>query len=120
MRAVDLDPKLAEAHYRLAKLEKEPAAALRRYAAALVADPGFVDAHFGHGNLLNRLGMYREAIAAYRRAIALEPSATDLRINLALALRSDGQGAAALAEAHAVLRRAHRMENILIRNAVLE
>lgn len=103
-QAVNLDPTLAEAHYRLAKLEREPDLALRRYTAALAADPEFVDAFFGKANLLNRLGRHRQAIAAYRQAIALEPAATDLRINLALALRADAQAEAALAEAHTVLR----------------
>ena len=43
------------------------------------------------------------AIPHYRRAIAIEPEATDLRINLALSLRAVGQDSESLKEARAIL-----------------
>ena len=85
---------IAVAAYRIAK-ERKDAVWYRR---SLEHKPAYPDALFGLANLLQRGGDAEAAIPLYESAIRLEPTATDLRINLGLALRKVGR----LAEASAV------------------
>ena len=54
-------------------------------------------------NYLHNQGDSAEAVIYYRKAVAIEPEATDLRINLALTLRSLGREMESLKEAKAIL-----------------
>jgi tetratricopeptide (TPR) repeat protein len=60
------------------------------------------EAHYHSANALQRLGNLAEAVAAYRRALALNPNLVEAHINMGNALR----GLGALAEAAASYRRA--------------
>lgn len=48
-------------------------AAARLIGRAVAVVPGMASAHFNLGNQLSRAGRYEEAVAAYRRLLALEP-----------------------------------------------
>ena len=79
------------------------------------ASPGKLD-RFVQGKLANMYadigdvylsaGLYAEAIAEYRRALALGPTFVDLRAKLAGALRDSGERDAAIAEYEEVVRQA--------------
>jgi tetratricopeptide (TPR) repeat protein len=79
------------------------------------ASPGKLD-RFVQGKLANMYadigdvylsaGLYAEAIAEYRRALALGPAFVDLRAKLAGALRDAGERDAAIAEYEEVVRQA--------------
>ena len=54
-------------------------------------------------NYLQSQGDNEDAVKYYRKAVAIEPEATDLRINLALTLRTLGREMESLKEAKAIL-----------------
>ena len=58
------------------------------------------------GDVYLSAGLYAEAIAEYRRALALGPTFVDLRAKLAGALRDSGERDAAIAEYEEVVRQA--------------
>ena len=107
VRAVELDPSIAEAHYQVAKAIKDKGGdadkILYHYQQCIALDPKHVHALFGMANYLQSQGNMDSAILNYRKAIAIEPDATDLRINLALALRLAGQSEESLKEAKEIL-----------------
>ncbi len=76
-RALAIDETLAEAHVSLAMVQKEYdwdwAAAGRGYERALELNPNYAVAHQWYGEYLAALGRHAEAIAAFRRAIDLDP-----------------------------------------------
>jgi tetratricopeptide (TPR) repeat protein len=81
--ALSLAPNFAPAHATLALIEGEQSqmaeAPLRR---AVALDPSYSEAWNWLGNSLNRQGRLREAIAAYQRAIAIDPLLYPAVINL--------------------------------------
>jgi tetratricopeptide (TPR) repeat protein len=66
------------------------------YRMATEADPEYALAFFDHGNVLDELRRLPEAIAAYKRAVALMPSYADALYNLALAYERNGDRRKAL------------------------
>ena len=66
------------------------------YRMATENDESYALAFFDLGNVLDELKRLPEAVAAYRRAIALEPRYADAHYNLALALERNGQRRSAL------------------------
>ncbi len=66
------------------------------YRLATESDSSYALAFFDLGNVLDELKRLPEAIAAYRRAIQLQPRYADAHYNLALALERHGQRRAAL------------------------
>ncbi len=66
------------------------------YRMATEADPEYALAFFDHGNVLDELRRLPEAIAAYKRAVALMPSYADALYNLALAYERNGERRKAL------------------------
>ena len=56
--------------------------ALRECEAAIRFDPGYAEAHNLQGIILEELGRTQEAMAAYRRAVRLDPTFNDARENL--------------------------------------
>jgi tetratricopeptide (TPR) repeat protein len=97
VKALHLDPNLAEAHLALGKVyfwKIDLAAALREYQRAIELKPNDADAHHWYGNdALSALGRSDEAIAEGKRAIELDPLSvvinTDLGTTLYYAHRFD-------------------------------
>ena len=75
--AKQLDPKLPDANLALAdiqyRIHLDYPGALAAYEAVLEDRPGDVDALWGRGLVLRRLGRFSEAIASYDAAIKLNP-----------------------------------------------
>ncbi len=95
----------AEWQYRAGELaweRGEPADALRHFEAALRLDPGLSSARAGEGRALAALGRTREALSAYRAALAKQPS-PQYALELGELYDSLGRSAEARAQ-YAVLR----------------
>lgn len=77
-RALELDPRLPEAHLAMAeaalfyRLDWDRAG--REYREALALDPGWADTHHSYGFYLAALGRHDEAIASIERARELDPA----------------------------------------------
>lgn len=69
--------------------------ALRELRASLALDNGVAETHGVMGLLLNALGKYPEARAAYNKALSLAPSNPDIHNNYGVFLCSQGELAAA-------------------------
>jgi protein O-GlcNAc transferase len=66
--------------------DKQFGAAARQYREALARDGSLFDAWYGLGFAQCAVGEYGEAVSALRKALALKPDATRLRVNLAESL----------------------------------
>lgn len=98
-RAVELDPRHADAHVNLGRLLHEVgevAAAEVHYRIALDESPGHVTAAFDLGVALEDQARTEEAAAAYERVLAADPSHADAHFNLARLLEKAGRKPAAL------------------------
>lgn len=100
-RALELDPSLAEPHFRLANVERftgdaEAAAAHRRKAIEL--EPDHPLALSMRADEAREAGRMEEFIALYRRLIAMDPLATGYRANFAWELLGSGRYEESLAE----------------------
>ncbi len=98
-RALELDPRHADAHVNLGRLLQEAgriAHAAAHYRLALDADPDHATAAFNLGIALEDMGRYGEAVAAYQRAIRTDPTMADAYYNLARLYEKMGKKAAAL------------------------
>lgn len=104
-KAVDLDPRDAEAHIVLGSTLQElgrgqEAEGIYRKAIALI--PGFAPAHYCLAITLQVLGRLDEAEASYRNSIALNPQFLEAHVNLGNTLRNLGRAQ----EAEAIFRTA--------------
>ncbi len=76
-QALAIDEGLAEAHVSLAMVRKEHdwdwAGAGREYERALELSPNYAIAHQWYGEYLAALGRHTEAVAAFQRAVELDP-----------------------------------------------
>ena len=97
-------------------------AAVDVYREALAADPDFAPAHAGLGLALYDLADYRAAVAAFARALALDPAlpvAASLRVYAGHSLRELGDHDAAAQEYEAALvidpRSAAALDNLAMR-----
>jgi len=87
LKALRLDPNLAEAHLALGKVlffsEIDLAGALREYQRAIELQPNDATAHHWLGNdTLAALGRFEEAIAQGKRAVELDPLSTIINTDL--------------------------------------
>ena len=87
LKALQLDPNLAEAHAALGKVlffrEIDLAGAMREYKRAIELNPNDATAHHWFGNdSLAALGRFDEAIAEGKRAIELDPLSTVINVDL--------------------------------------
>jgi TolB-like protein/lipoprotein NlpI len=87
LKALQLDPNLAEAHVALGKIlffrEIDLAGAMREYKRAIELNPNDATAHHWFGNdTLAALGRFEEAIAEGKRAIELDPLSTVINVDL--------------------------------------
>lgn len=88
-RAIDADPRFADAHVNLGRLyaeEGDRKAADRHYRYAVTLEPGNALAWFNWGVLHQEQGRTEEAIDAYRAAVRLDPAFADAHYNLAAIL----------------------------------
>lgn len=101
-RAVELDPKLVQAHINLLSLYGRVGnlpKAEEQYRAVMALNPEqFPKAHYDYGVLLLRKGKYKEAEEAFRHALRIDPSYTQARNNLGYMLERQGKIAEAEAE----------------------
>jgi eukaryotic-like serine/threonine-protein kinase len=105
LRALDLDPNLAEARLALANVRLNALRwedAEREYRRAVELNPNFAQAHSGYSYYLSLVGRHDEAIAAVRRAKELDPLSpgvsADIGYRLFFARRYD-EAAGALKQA---------------------
>jgi TolB-like protein/tetratricopeptide (TPR) repeat protein len=97
LKALSLDPNLAEAHAALGKLHYftiDLAGSLREYERAIQLEPNYATAHQWYGNdSLVSFARFDQAIGEGRRAVELDPQSAvinaDLGITLYLARRYD-------------------------------
>lgn len=87
IKALRLDPDLAEAHLALGKVlffgEIDLAGAMREYKRAIELKPNDADAHHWYGNdTLAALGQFEEAIAEGRRSVELDPLSVVINVDL--------------------------------------
>lgn len=98
-RAVELDPRHADAHVNLGRLlhEKgETRAAESHYRVALDIDRSHPTAAFNLGVVLDDMKREQEALAAYRRALDIDPENADAHYNLAGVYERLGRKAGAI------------------------
>lgn len=83
LKAVELDPNLAEAHVALTYVknhfETDWPGAEQEARRALELDPGSLDAHIAYGNLLMGLGRHDEAIREMQSAERLDPLSSEIQ-----------------------------------------
>lgn len=85
-RALELDPRHADAHINLGRLVHESGnadAAREHYRQALASRPADATAAFNLGVALEDLGSLADALAAYENAITLDPANADAHYNAA-------------------------------------
>jgi len=83
LRALALDPALAEAHASMGSIYRydyEWPAALQELRTALGLKPDYATAHQWYGDVLLDLGKLREAQAEYDRAMDLDPASSIIKI----------------------------------------
>ena len=87
LKALRLDPNLAEAHAALGKVlffsEIDLAGAMREYKRAIELEPNDATAHHWFGNdTLAALGQFEEAIAEGKRSVELDPLSIVINVDL--------------------------------------
>jgi tetratricopeptide (TPR) repeat protein len=93
-RAISINPSiaqyhgnLAEANYRMARLDEAIAASRK----AIELKPDFAPAHHNLGMALLRKGMAAQAVEALTAAARLQPASAEIQNDLAVALNNNGQ-----------------------------
>ena len=90
LRALDLDPTLAEAHTSLAYArffyDRDWAAAERSFRRAIALNPTYPTAHHWFAYYLTALGRHDEAVERGRRALALDPLSLVINSDLGFVL----------------------------------
>jgi serine/threonine protein kinase/tetratricopeptide (TPR) repeat protein len=89
-KALELDPSLPEAHASMGLVllvfEWDFAEAEREFRRAIDLNPGYPYAHVWYAELLYGNGRYDESISENRKAVALEPFTSNIRVNLGVTL----------------------------------
>jgi tetratricopeptide (TPR) repeat protein len=88
LKAVELDPRLADAHNNLGVLYHQAGdfdAAIAEFTAAVHADPFYSEAYLNMGNSLRKKREFDKAIGALREALRLDPQCVDCHFNLGVA-----------------------------------
>jgi len=94
VKALDKDPRLAEAHANLAWLLDRRGSvgdAVRHYEVAIELQPDNARIHLNFGALLAELKFFHAAEAAYRRALLVDPSLPGTWCNLGALLAQNGR-----------------------------
>lgn len=118
LKALELDPSLAEAHASMARLKEDYdwdwEGAEQDYQKAIELNPGLGAVHAWYANLLAETGRLSEAVVESRRALDLDPLSSFVNSNLASILYFAGDYPAALEQTFKTLEidrgsaRAHR------------
>lgn len=118
LKALALDPSLAEAHASMAKLKEDYdwdwTGAEQDYKQAIELNPGLGNVHAWYANLLAETGRLPEAVNESRRALELDPLSAFVNSNLASILYFAGDYPAAFDQTSRTLQidpqsaRAHR------------
>ena len=86
LRALEFDPKLAEAHASLGFLRRffdwEWSSAEREFRSAVRLNPGYATGRRWHGQFLSGMGRHEEAIAEVRVALDLDPLSVIIHTSL--------------------------------------
>jgi tetratricopeptide (TPR) repeat protein len=93
-RALEIDPKYAEAHSNLgmALFQKgQVDEAVAHYQKALEINPNDATTHYNFGNALFQKGQVDEAVAHYQKALEIQPSFAAAHSNIGNALFQKGQ-----------------------------
>jgi serine/threonine protein kinase/tetratricopeptide (TPR) repeat protein len=89
-KALELDSSLSEAHASMGLVllvfEWDFAEAEREFRRAIDLNPGYPYPHVWYAELLYGIGRYDESISENRKAVALEPFTSNIRVNLGLSL----------------------------------
>jgi len=96
-KAIEIQPTKAEFHFNLGvwlaqiePLELNIDQALASFDRALAIRPGYGDAWYRRGNLLEKTNREKEAIASYRQALAVNPSSFEAANDLGVLLEKKG------------------------------
>ena len=99
-------PESASARLKLARTLAEigqPGPAERCALAAIDADAGLPDAHQFHGELMQQLGRFDEAVASFGRALALQPRRTEAYLGIAFSKKLSSADDAMLSSMRALV-----------------
>jgi len=113
LRAVELDPELAEAHAAvgcLRSFHRDGPGALHAHARAIGLRPGYAGAHQWRSWVSLLVGSPHDAVDAGHHGTRLDPLDPEARGNLALALLAVGDAELALAEARRATERHPRFD----------
>jgi TolB-like protein/Flp pilus assembly protein TadD len=106
LKALEMDPDLAEAHASLAHVlqffDWDPAGAEAEFKRALELNPNYATAHHYYSLLLTARGRFDEAIAEQARAVELDPIQPIIRAARAFTLWIAGRHNEAVAESRAL------------------
>lgn len=93
-RALEIDPKLEQAHINLISLYGrlgEPAKAEMHYKTLLAVNPNLAEAHYNFGVLLTGQSRHKEASDAFRKALEISPFYAEAHNNYAFLLLNEGR-----------------------------
>jgi tetratricopeptide (TPR) repeat protein len=93
-KALELDPKFAEAHNHLAGAlwrKGRQGEAIEQFQKAIEFNPKYAQAHYNLGSALSDKGRKDEAIEQWQKAIELDPTFAPPHYNLGLALQREGR-----------------------------
>ena len=94
LKALELDPKLTQAHVNLISLYGrlgDPAQAEKHYREAIALNPNAAEAHYSFGVLCYQWKRRDEARAAFARALAINPGYAEAHNNLGTMLEEEGK-----------------------------
>ncbi|MGH9429729.1 MAG: tetratricopeptide repeat protein, partial [Terriglobia bacterium] len=93
-RALEIDPKLEQAHINLISLYgrlRQPGKAEAQYKSLLALNPNLAEAHYNFGVLLTGQGRHSEASDAFRKALEISPFYAEAHNNVAFLLLNEGR-----------------------------
>ena len=95
LRALEIEPSLAEAHAVLGNVafyqEWDPEASEREFKKAIELNPNYATAHHWYGETLSARGRFDEANTAYSRAVELDPVSLAIATDQGAAYSNAGQ-----------------------------
>lgn len=107
LRALELDPKLQQAHVNLISLYGRlgrPEEALLHYQHAVKINPSSEEAHYNFAVLMSSEGRFREARGAYEKVLQINPAQADAHNNLGYLFLQNGRAQEALKHFEEALR----------------